>query len=291
MTKGSLSLCTTVSAISAMLSFAAFHPAQAADRCGAPYSGPRSDAPEYIFLSSCTTTQNRHVVIGNQICSVTAQNLPFFWERLNWVSGSQGVTLGECMYNSEESNLSDVIDEPGSTIHLYGALNRTETTNVYLSGNSGSAGIVAKTIERRPGKRGGDVRPFRLHIAYKRLGENSVSISLRVQAGDPVVYLYLPQQVRSLDDLSGYIEPKYLDQIRQYISFNDKDDRVQAFSNDDPAIATYKKQKELSGRARVSLQTSGSEVNFELEVRSTLPDALSAFTVCVGEFKSVISCL
>jgi hypothetical protein len=259
-------------------------------KCGDQYAGPIANNPAYLFSSSCKMTAGNHIELRNEVCSVTAGGLPFFWEKLNWVSGSQGIQSGKCLLFANSSNTANMIDAPDSTIHLYGDLKKTETTNVFLSGYAASQDEIEKSIARKALQEGGTVAPFQFKISFAAHGSNQVSIRATIHANDPIFYIYLPSNVKNEDDLAAFIAPEYLDKIKAYVSFNDTNDRVGA-QRSDQVIADYRQRNELSGRTRVSRIVSGDSAEIAFDVNAKLSDIASSVKVCVGEFKTVVTCL
>jgi hypothetical protein len=256
---------------------------------GPPYAGPAGSKPSYLFSSSCRVTVGNQVRLVNEVCSITAGNLPFHWDKLNWVSGSQGVPAGQCLVFSEPTNKANVIDTPDSTIHLYGSTKGSDKTNVYLSSYVGDQESIEKSIERRALKDGGEVQPFHFKLSFTKRTRDKVSIRATIQGTDPVFYIYLPTNIKSESDLRAFIDPDYLAKISSYISFNDANDKVSSHV-DDPTIADYLKQNELDGRARVSMYGDGNAGGIAFAANGNLNEIASSIIVCVGDSKSAMTC-
>lgn len=261
-------------------------------RCGSPYAGPLSTIdPAYLYSSSCKATSADRVQLSNQICSVTAGEVPFFWDKLNWASGSQGIRSGQCLVLSVLTKAAHVIDVPGSTIRLYGDVDRSEATSVFISGLGGDPDSIEKSIDRTAQKDGGIVKPLHFKIAFSARGKDRVSIRAGIQGTNSVFYIYLPPKIKTEGDLRSFITPDYFEKIRRYISFGDTNERIGSNGND-PVIADYRRRNEMTGRARIGVSANRDDIStIDFEANANVNDVVAAVRVCIGESNVSMICL
>lgn len=263
--------------------------------CHDQYAGPIGQTPSYAFSSACTPAGGDRRTISNKVCSITEDGFPFAWDGLNWVSGSDGVKRGQCLLSAETTDRSSVNIQSGSILHLFGDLNKTETTDVYTTTVSKGADFVEKDITTVPEREGGTVEKFRFKLLVKsekpKNDDGLVYIKASVEGGDPIFYLYLPRAIKDDEQLRRYMPSEYYDKIHGYVSFDDESDKLKWGLGNDPVLTTFQKQKELANRPRVSLVQSGEKSEVEFQLRMPIEQVVPSLSFCVGTFKSVRTCL
>ena len=257
-------------------------------RCNGQAAGPLGKDSKFYYASTCFKILPHRVKIEQRVCSVSKSTLVFFWSKLNWASGSDGVEYGSCLI--WENYYSGALRIGGSRISTN--VSSPYDTEVYLPDLKDENQVYYQSIEGGgPRIDGGPKVPFRFEISYApNRDKTSVQIRATMIGDKPVFFLVLPRAVKSPDDLKTFLDADYLNKIGPLVKFGNKP-LIQRTKASDYVLAEFLKNNDVANRGTIDVESQDAiSASLELRVHGVLSSVVGGVAICLGQEGRLATC-